>query len=114
MNGRHMDSNVNLRTTLAAAMLAGVLAAGAGGIANAGELPMSPTLISDVAEKVTPAVVNVLTKSKAEQVSLPFEHPMFRDLFGGDPRRGGARPMERGAGSGVLITNNGYIVTNNH
>lgn len=70
----------------------------------------------------TPAVVHIKTKTKARQVSNTgrqrFSNP-FADLFGdGDMGDffGGPRmiPEQRASGSGVLITDDGYIVTNNH
>lgn len=70
----------------------------------------------------TPAVVHIKTKTKARQVSNSgrqrFSNP-FADLFGdGDMGDffGGPRviPEQRASGSGVLITDDGYIVTNNH
>src|SRR5262249_23694251 len=44
-----------------------------------------------------------------------FEDPFFRDLFGN--RSGGSAPrqqIQRGLGSGVIITKDGYILTNHH
>jgi serine protease Do len=72
----------------------------------------------------TPAVVHIKTKTKARQVSnngrQRYSNP-FADLFGdggGDMGDffGGPRmiPEQRASGSGVLITDDGYIVTNNH
>lgn len=71
------------------------------------------------AEQVTPGVVhikssyggNVPTDGTARQ---PFEE-FFREYFGESPnqRRGGMRP-EMASGSGVIISDDGYIVTNNH
>lgn len=69
----------------------------------------------------TPAVVHIKTKTKARQVSNTgrqrYNNP-FADLFGDDMGDffGGPRviPEQRASGSGVLITDDGYIVTNNH
>jgi serine protease Do len=73
------------------------------------------------ASSATPAVVHIKTKTKARQVSnnsrQRFSNP-FADLFGDDMGDvfGGPRiiPEQRASGSGVLITDDGYIVTNNH
>ncbi|MDE3252704.1 MAG: trypsin-like peptidase domain-containing protein, partial [Bacteroidota bacterium] len=74
------------------------------------------------ATSATPAVVHIKTKTKARQVSnnsqQRFRNP-FSDLFGDDLGGffgGGPRmiPEQRASGSGVIITDDGYIVTNNH
>lgn len=75
------------------------------------ELPFNPNLLSDVAERVTPAVVNITTRRSRSLEALPDGHPMFREFFGPGRRRG---PAEMGAGSGVVISADGDIVTNNH
>lgn len=70
----------------------------------------------------TPAVVHIKTKTKARQVTnnLPRGRNPFSDLFGDDfgDLFGGPQsqtiPEQRASGSGVLISNDGYIVTNNH
>ena len=77
------------------------------------------------AEAATPAVVHIKTKTNAKQVnnSLPkkqpnnpfsdlFDDDMFNQLFGGRGR--GVIPEQRASGSGVIISDDGYIVTNNH
>lgn len=73
-----------------------------------------------------PTVVHIKTKTNAKQVSnnLPKnQRPKnpFSDLFGDDMleeffgnRRGGYVPEQRASGSGVIISADGYIVTNNH
>jgi serine protease Do len=76
---------------------------------------------ADVVAKVTPAVVTIRVEAKAtpQMTQLPFQFPEgspFGDLFG--QRGRGARPMppqiQRGLGSGVILSTDGYILTNNH
>ena len=65
--------------------------------------------IADVTERVLPSVVNIsLTKLTKMQGGGPGPFPFF---FG--PQEGGER-REQGMGSGVVITADGYILTNNH
>ncbi|TDO28358.1 trypsin-like peptidase domain-containing protein [Sediminibacterium goheungense] len=72
------------------------------------------------ATSATPAVVHIKTKTKARQVSNTQRqrNNPFADLFGDDfgDFFGGPRviPEQRASGSGVLITDDGYIITNNH
>jgi len=76
------------------------------------------------AAAATPAVVHIKTKTNAKQVNnnLPrkapnnpfsdlFDNDMFNQLFGG---RSNVIPEQRASGSGVIISEDGYIVTNNH
>lgn len=75
------------------------------------------------AEKALPAVVHIkASKQSSTRSGSPFgvdpdELPdAFRDLFGnpgrGEP--GQEAPLQQGSGSGVIISPDGYIVTNNH
>lgn len=69
------------------------------------------------AEIATPRVVHIKSTMSPTARNNPHRSPyddMFRDFFG-DPRerRGRQRPSQS-AGSGVIISDNGYIVTNNH
>lgn len=71
------------------------------------EIPMDFTAI---AERATPAVVFIKStkfSNKREQNQIPDP---FRDFFG---QRGPQGPSVS-SGSGVIITESGYIVTNNH
>lgn len=69
-----------------------------------------------------PTVVHIKTKTNAKQVTnnLPRRQNPFSDLLGDDmfdQLFGGSRgmiPEQRASGSGVIISDDGYIVTNNH
>ena len=93
---------------------------------NAMEAPGQPVDLTYAAEKALPAVVHIkyLQNSKIQTVDVqgdPFGD--FFDPFGffGNPGgNGGTRkrqmqtPKKEGSGSGVIISTDGYIVTNNH
>ncbi len=75
------------------------------------------------ATKAAPAVVHIKTLTKSKQVSggPQMQDNPFKDFFGDDlgdmfGGRGGSRlsPEQRASGSGVAISADGYIVTNNH
>lgn len=63
-----------------------------------------------VAEAVTPTVVYIETKTDADIVDIP-DHEFFKDFpfFKDLPKQ-----PQVGTGSGVIISSDGYIVTNNH
>src|SRR6266851_4255786 len=69
---------------------------------------LSRTFIN-VAKQMKPAVVNidVVEKTKRSAMRLPDGFPQIPG-FGDAPRR------QRGTGSGVVISPDGYILTNNH
>src|SRR6202451_630149 len=75
---------------------------------------------SAVIKPALPAVVNIRTskivKPQAGQMSPMFNDPMFRQFFG-DQFGNGMQPKaerEQALGSGVIITADGTILTNNH
>ncbi|HPM76946.1 MAG TPA: DegQ family serine endoprotease [bacterium] len=77
----------------------------------------APTGYSDVAEAAVNSVVNI-SSTKVVQSQTPnspfFNDPFFRHFFG-DPGQGIPRERrERALGSGVIVTADGYILTNNH
>ncbi len=67
----------------------------------------SSTDFTYAAEKTVNAVVNVKTQS-----TIQYRNPIY-EFFYGDRYRGQEEPVT-GIGSGVIITADGYIVTNNH
>src|ERR1700691_4181383 len=74
---------------------------------------------SAVIKPALPAVVNIRTskmvKAQANQMSPFFNDPMFRQFFG--DQFGGGKPhaeREQALGSGVIVTADGTILTNNH
>ena len=75
---------------------------------------------SAVIKPALPAVVNIRTskivKPQANQMSPMFSDPMFRQFFGDQFGQGGKPHAEReqALGSGVIITPDGTILTNNH
>lgn len=74
--------------------------------------------LRNIASSVSPAVVNIRTEKKVKvksQFDDFFNDPMFKRFFGEED--GGGRPQERkqqASGSGMLISEDGYILTNNH
>jgi Do/DeqQ family serine protease len=69
-----------------------------------------------VAERTIPAVVNISSQQVVRRPNSPFSNdPFFRYFFGDNPEMFGGRPgVESSLGSGVVISGDGYILTNNH
>jgi serine protease Do len=70
------------------------------------------TSFAPIVKKVVPSVVKVEVKipAKEAEMALPND-PIFRQFFGG---RQMMTPPQHGVGSGVIVTKDGYILTNNH
>jgi serine protease Do len=75
---------------------------------------------SAVVKRVVPAVVSISTskvvKESAQEMPQGMD-PFFRQFFGGEPGQKHSRPeqhREKALGSGVIVSPEGYILTNNH
>jgi serine protease Do len=80
------------------------------------------TSFAPVVKRVSPSVAKVYVSSTVKNVSQqipdefsnnPFFRRFFGDEFNGQYRRGPA-PKQHGLGSGVIVTKDGYLLTNNH
>jgi serine protease Do len=72
----------------------------------------SLTWVADAADKVLPSVVNISSTKKVKVQASPFANdPFFRDFFGGGIPK---ERVQRSLGSGVIVSRDGFIVTNNH
>ncbi|WP_367715338.1 Do family serine endopeptidase [Nitratireductor sp. GISD-1A_MAKvit] len=133
-----------LVATVASLAIAGVVGIGAITSATAPVMaeavrldqPVQAPSFADIVEKVSPAVVSVRVKADVEMASnrggsglfempgfeeLPDGHPLkrffreFRGDRGGEKqRRRQGRPRPVSQGSGFFISEDGYLVTNNH
>ena len=66
-----------------------------------------------IAEKVRPSVVQIRSKRVVRTAQQRFFNP-FEEFFGGSPPRNPEPRPDRGLGSGVIVSEDGYILTNNH
>ena len=68
-----------------------------------------------IVEKVAPSVVKIFVSSSVPQRQLLSgqDPELFRRFFGDTPQSSGTT-LEHGLGSGVIVSADGYILTNNH
>lgn len=84
-------------------------------------VPQNPVDLTYAAEKAVNSVVYIKVTTNSKTQTIEYNDP-FEDFFGDFFGRGGGggqqrkiqTPKRTGAGSGVVLTEDGYIVTNNH
>ena len=78
----------------------------------------STSSFADVAEKTVNSVVSIsstrVVRAPNSQFQFPFNDPFFQRFFGEDQSQAPQDIREQALGSGVIIDQNGTIITNNH
>lgn len=96
--------------------------------ASSAAIPAQPVDLTFAAEKSLPSVVHILSTKNSKIQTVEVESDPFSDFFsdpfgffgnpgrgdGGKQKRSVRTPKKQGSGSGVIISADGYIVTNNH
>ena len=94
--------------------------------ATSAAVPAQPVDLTYAAEKSLPSVVHILSTKNSKVQTVEVESDPFSDFFsdpfgffgnpqgnGGKQKRSVRTPKQQGSGSGVIISTDGYIVTNN-
>ena len=95
--------------------------------ATSAAVPAQPVDLTYAAEKSLPSVVHILSTKNSKVQTVEVESDPFSDFFsdpfgffgnpqgnGGKQKRSVRTPKQQGSVSGVIISTDGYIVTNNH
>ncbi len=70
---------------------------------------------ASILQPALPAVVSIVSLQVVKVPQMPFfNDPFFQQFFGGQLPRNPRQERERGLGSGVIISPDGHILTNNH
>ena len=77
---------------------------------------LAPGSYRDAAARAMPAVVNILTLQVPKRGAHPLARdPFFKRFFGErDPDAEDGEDLKNSLGSGVIVSHEGYVLTNNH
>src|SRR5215469_9339503 len=74
-----------------------------------------PVSYADAVARAAPSVVNIYAnKMVTEQAVQMYTDPVLQRLFGGRPAGPAYKRREQSLGSGVIVSSEGYVLTNNH
>lgn len=82
---------------------------------SSAQLGKGPYSYADAVSEAAPAVVNIYTRTKPAETTAPqLNDPRFEDPAKQPAQSGNGRRSPASLGSGVIFSEDGYIVTNNH
>jgi Do/DeqQ family serine protease len=71
--------------------------------------------LTQPAQAAIPSVPNISSQQVVRTPNSPFMNdPFFRDFFGSDSPFGYRERLQQSLGSGVVVSTDGYVLTNNH
>ncbi len=76
--------------------------------------PLAPSSYAEAVERAAPAVVNINTTKVVAERNPLAEDPFLQRFFGDNPALAPRRQLENSLGSGVIVSSEGYVLTNNH
>jgi len=78
-----------------------------------GTIQQGPYSYADAVDQAAPAVVNIYTRTHIDADDEQTKNPLYRPYFNSDtPQK--QEQVHTSLGSGVIISPQGYVVTNNH